>query len=516
VEAAELEVALEELETRLERLRALYEQYFMGLEKIEPAIARKDVDRRIYVLRREKIRNTAKRFKLQTIIQRYNTFQQYWQRICREIENGTYKRHLLRAQKNGELLTIAARKRLGKQAIQSQPPAAEGQPPAVETRPPSEPAPQPVAVAAESAAAPPRPGGPPPIPRRPPLPSRPEVAPSAALPIAGAAAPASPAAPAAPIGPPKPVRPLAAPQPARPEPPKSAPTAASTKFESLNLDMDFMGDWDPGSRGAQPAAKAPPPKPASSAAASPMKPAAPPVKPAAPPAGAPPRVEPLPKPAGVQARPASIAPAPVAAPPRPASSRPPTAPLVPRFPASPRIPASPRVPPATGTRVPPTRTAPANLHEKSGESTQLGVAPPANPPPKPADLGIKPPAASPPVAASPPAATTPAAAPSAAAVAARAAAARANANAARPAAEPPKPAAATNTSAGVDDARLRDLHSRLQQAKQQTKEANVSYEGLAKSVRATEAKLREQHKNRKIDFDVVIKDGKAVVKPIVR
>ena len=62
------------------------------VEVAEPAIPRKDIDRRIYVLRREKIRNTAKRFKLQTIIQRYNTFQQYWQRICREIENGTYKR----------------------------------------------------------------------------------------------------------------------------------------------------------------------------------------------------------------------------------------------------------------------------------------------------------------------------------------------------------------------------------------------------------------------------------------
>src|SRR6187401_388374 len=118
----ELDIALEELETRLERLRALYEQYFLGFEKIEPSVARKDVDRRIYVLRREKIRNTGKRFKLQTIIQRYNTFQQYWQRICREIENGTYKRHLLRAQK-GELLTIAARRRLGRQARTDEPPA---------------------------------------------------------------------------------------------------------------------------------------------------------------------------------------------------------------------------------------------------------------------------------------------------------------------------------------------------------------------------------------------------------
>ena len=88
--------------------------------------------------------------------------------------------------------------------------------------------------------------------------------------------------------------------------------------------------------------------------------------------------------------------------------------------------------------------------------------------------------------------------------------------AAAPAPAAPKPAAAAAGGAGVDDARLRDLHTRLQQAKQQTKEANVSYEGLAKSIRAAEAKLREQHKNRKIDFDVVIKDGKAVVKPIVR
>src|SRR5450432_2864514 len=139
MENAEVEVALEELENRLERLRALYEQYFMGIERIEPAIPRKDVDRRIYVLRREKIRNTAKRFKLQTIISRYNTFQQYWQRICREIEAGTYKRHVIRAERiaPGQMLTIAARKRLGRAALEaatpdSAPPAArESAPPSV-------------------------------------------------------------------------------------------------------------------------------------------------------------------------------------------------------------------------------------------------------------------------------------------------------------------------------------------------------------------------------------------------
>jgi hypothetical protein len=157
---------LEELEIRLERLRSLYEQYFLGIEKAEPAVARKDVDRRIWVLRREKFRNTAKRFKLQTIIQRYNTFQQYWYRICREIENGTYKRHLLRAAKNvgmTEPLTIAAKKRLGvysrlkrddADALEAPPPTHESKLPSA---PPSHAPAEPTATAAAPAprAAPP-------------------------------------------------------------------------------------------------------------------------------------------------------------------------------------------------------------------------------------------------------------------------------------------------------------------------------------------------------------------------
>lgn len=116
MDATELEETLSELEQRVERLRALYEQYFMGIEKIEPAVLRKDVDRRFWILRRAQIRNTAMRFKLNTINQRYNTYQQYWQRNIREIEAGTYKRHVLRAEKRfgNEALTITAKKRFGR------------------------------------------------------------------------------------------------------------------------------------------------------------------------------------------------------------------------------------------------------------------------------------------------------------------------------------------------------------------------------------------------------------------
>ncbi len=103
---SEIEELINELETRVDRLRALYEQYFMGIEKMEPQVPRKDVERRIQLIRREQIRNTALRFRFQMILQRYNTYQTYWLRICREIEEGTYKRDVLRAKaKFGEAAT---------------------------------------------------------------------------------------------------------------------------------------------------------------------------------------------------------------------------------------------------------------------------------------------------------------------------------------------------------------------------------------------------------------------------
>jgi hypothetical protein len=114
MDARELEKNLGEIEERLDRVRALYEQYFCGIEKVEPQVPRKDLDRRIAALRKEQIRNTATRFKFQTMIQRYNTLQQHWGRILREIENGTFKRDLARAAARfgvDDALTAVGRKR---------------------------------------------------------------------------------------------------------------------------------------------------------------------------------------------------------------------------------------------------------------------------------------------------------------------------------------------------------------------------------------------------------------------
>lgn len=98
----EFEIMLSDAEVQLSRIKHLYEQYFQGIERIEPQIPRKQFDRMLHQLRKTQPRNTALRFRFQTLIQRYTTLQTYWKRIARQIEEGTYRRDLLRARKRRE------------------------------------------------------------------------------------------------------------------------------------------------------------------------------------------------------------------------------------------------------------------------------------------------------------------------------------------------------------------------------------------------------------------------------
>lgn len=104
MESKEFEALLSDVEVRLERLRALYEQYFQGVERLEPTVPAKELDRRIRALRKAQptVRNTALRFRFQTVWQRYTTFQTYWRRVARQIEEGTYRRDLMKARARRE------------------------------------------------------------------------------------------------------------------------------------------------------------------------------------------------------------------------------------------------------------------------------------------------------------------------------------------------------------------------------------------------------------------------------
>lgn len=88
-----------EFEQKLERLRVTYEQYFMGIAKREPAVQLKDVVRIMRKLDQGQIRNTALRYRLRTLIQKFNTYRNYWNRTLRAIEAGTYHRDVARVRR---------------------------------------------------------------------------------------------------------------------------------------------------------------------------------------------------------------------------------------------------------------------------------------------------------------------------------------------------------------------------------------------------------------------------------
>jgi hypothetical protein len=93
----DVEEALTDLEHKVERVKILYEQYFMGIEKIEPQTVRKEIARKIMELTQLQIRNTAMRYRFHALNQKFGAYATYWSRTMREIENGTYFRSVARA-----------------------------------------------------------------------------------------------------------------------------------------------------------------------------------------------------------------------------------------------------------------------------------------------------------------------------------------------------------------------------------------------------------------------------------
>lgn len=68
----------------------------------------------------------------------------------------------------------------------------------------------------------------------------------------------------------------------------------------------------------------------------------------------------------------------------------------------------------------------------------------------------------------------------------------------------------------LDDQRLSQLHGALVAERRKLNQpGKVSMEALGASLRETESKLKKQYAGRAIDFHVVVKDGKAMVKPII-
>lgn len=117
---ADTETDLHQLDVKLKTLRMEYEQYFLGARKREPSLLRGEVNKIVAYYANAPIRNTALRFLFNNLRARYFTHKRLWDETCRKIEEGTYERHLFKADLHERERAEKQHKKPGKAAAGAQ------------------------------------------------------------------------------------------------------------------------------------------------------------------------------------------------------------------------------------------------------------------------------------------------------------------------------------------------------------------------------------------------------------
>lgn len=99
VSTREVRDLLDELESGIEQLRVAYDKYFTGVDRIAPQKLHDKIQRLLRRCEATRPRQTGLRFRLNSLRARFVTYRHYWTRVTKQIENGTYRRHLQRAQR---------------------------------------------------------------------------------------------------------------------------------------------------------------------------------------------------------------------------------------------------------------------------------------------------------------------------------------------------------------------------------------------------------------------------------
>lgn len=87
---------LAELDLDMERLKTLYEQYFIGVEPKEPQDLRKKVADYFRRSEIKRAKNTALIFRFRSLSAKFVSYVAYWDRVLRLIEEGSFRRDRFR------------------------------------------------------------------------------------------------------------------------------------------------------------------------------------------------------------------------------------------------------------------------------------------------------------------------------------------------------------------------------------------------------------------------------------
>jgi len=96
-EPLEIGEELRVIDAKLKQLQRDYEQYFLGSRPREPVNLRSEVQKIMIRLANGQIKNTGERFKFNTLNSQFLTYKRKWDDTLRKIENGTYERHVFKA-----------------------------------------------------------------------------------------------------------------------------------------------------------------------------------------------------------------------------------------------------------------------------------------------------------------------------------------------------------------------------------------------------------------------------------
>ena len=82
---------LSKLEAHIEEVRLKHDRYFAGLDRREPVDERLKLQKEVREITAASVTNTQLKFRLQTLVARFNALNRLWERIVFEIDAGTYR-----------------------------------------------------------------------------------------------------------------------------------------------------------------------------------------------------------------------------------------------------------------------------------------------------------------------------------------------------------------------------------------------------------------------------------------
>jgi len=105
----EIKKDIEELEKKIEKLIHEYDKFFLGINNVEPIQLRNQVNQLIRKYSTIQINNVMLNFKFKNLVARYLTYQEYWNRNLRLIEEGKNPKEIIRQEIKRKIFDVGTK-----------------------------------------------------------------------------------------------------------------------------------------------------------------------------------------------------------------------------------------------------------------------------------------------------------------------------------------------------------------------------------------------------------------------